>query len=74
MQEFTSVADLIAKIAQRRTAKTIILLSSGSLSEEIVKEITNPAKPLLRGKILDHLVFCGYYAKYEPWMPTNPLS
>jgi hypothetical protein len=34
----------------------------------------NPAKPLRKGKVLDHLVFCGYYAKYEPWIPTNALS
>jgi hypothetical protein len=31
-------------------------------------------KPLRRSKILDHLVFCGWYDKYKDWILINPLS
>jgi hypothetical protein len=31
-------------------------------------------KPLRKKKILDHLVFCGYYDKYKDWILQNPLS
>ena len=30
--------------------------------------------PLRRAKILDHLVFCGWYDKYKDWILQNPLS
>lgn len=74
VQQFKSKQELIEKIDQRRTQKTIILLTSGRLCEDISKEIQNPAKPLRRAKVLDHLVFCGWYDKYKEWIKSNELS
>jgi hypothetical protein len=74
VQEFTSTEELMAKIDQRKTQKTIILLTSGRLCEDISKAIIDDEKPLRKGKVLDHLVFCGYYDKYKDWILQNPLS
>ena len=53
------MADLIAKIDLRKTAKNIILITSGRLAKEIATTILDPKKKLRKGKILDFIVFCG---------------
>ena len=58
----------------RKTQKTIILLTSGSLFEQVSAAIQDPVFPLRRPKILDHVVFCGWLQKYEPLILKNTLS
>jgi hypothetical protein len=56
----------------RRCGANVILLSSGRLAQELVKEIS--ANPLIKSKIIDHLVFCYQLDQYKDWMKTNPLG
>ena len=56
----------------RFVTDNIILLSSGSLARELVQKITE--NEIVRGKIIDHLVFCRKLSLHEEWMKTNPLG
>ena len=72
MNAFTDVDRAIEKLDLRTTAPNVILLSSGSIAEELVYKIC--LQPKRKQKILDHVVFCYKKEKYENFMKSNPLG